>query len=328
MEIFGKRVDKGEKVAFKQEVASYPSGDPIAVTVRACVGVREGPRLAMLGVQHGDEYSGMEVINRVMDAVNPSGLSGVLITVPVSNPLAFNSAERATPPGIGYENLNMNRVWPGNHRGLLTERIAAQLWDNVVKGSDAVLDLHEGGRAFMARYLHARGTEETDRIVGDRVRKLYTWFGQGVPVLGGVRTASHMMGSLSIQAGLENIPCLGPELGGGGRLWDGLVQVGVRGVTNIMIAYGMVQSEPVGQGLPQHVAQESTWPKTKYGGVMYNGCELGDIVEAGAVLGELRDVGGKTLEKVKAPYRSVIFDTRYTPTLYPGDWTFHCGRLA
>jgi hypothetical protein len=45
------------------------------------------------------------------------------------------------------------------------------------------------------------------------------------------------------------------------------------------------------------------------------------------VLGELRDVGGRTLEKAKAPYRSVIFDTRFTPTVYPGDWTFHCGRL-
>lgn len=328
MEFFGKRVDKGEKVAFKQEVASYPNGDPVSVMVRACVGVKEGPRLALLGVQHGDEYSGMEIINRVMDKVNPASLSGILITVPVSNPLAFNSAERITPPGIGYENLNMNRVWPGNHKGLLTERIVAQLWDHVVKGSDAVLDLHEGGRAFMARYLHARGTEETDRIVGDRVRKLYTWFGQGVPVLDGVRTASHMMSSLSVQAGLEGIPCLGPELGGGGRLWDDLVQVGVQGVRNIMIAYDMIQGEPVGQGLPQHVASESTWPKTKQGGVMFNSCELGDVVEAGAVLGELRDVAGGTLEKVKAPYRSVIFDTRYTPTVYPGDWTFHCGRLS
>jgi predicted deacylase len=328
LELFGKRVDKGEKAAFKQGVASYPNGDHISVTVRACMGVKDGPRLAMLGVQHGDEYSGMEIINRVMDDLNPRDLSGVLITVPVSNILAFNSAERITPPGIGYENLNMNRVWPGNHKGLLMERIVAQLWDNVVKGSDAVLDLHEGGRAFMARYLHARGTDETDRIVGDRVQKLYTWFGQGVPVLGGVRTASHMIGSLSVQAGLEGIPCLGPELGGGGRLWEELVQVGVQGVMNIMIAYGMVQEEPVGQRLPQHVAQESTWPKTKQGGVIYNSCELGDIVEAGTVLGELRDVGGRTLEKVKAPYRSVIFDTRYTPTVYPGDWTFHCGRLT
>src|SRR4030067_557645 len=117
LELFRKRVDRGEKVAFKQEVASYPNGDPVAVTVRACVGVKDGPRLSMLGVQHGDEYSGMEVINRVMDSVNPSDLSGVLITVPVSNPLAFNSAERITPPGVGDENLNMNRAWPGNHGG-------------------------------------------------------------------------------------------------------------------------------------------------------------------------------------------------------------------
>jgi uncharacterized protein len=146
---------------------------------------------------------------------------------PVSNPLAFNTSYRITPPSMGYENLNMNRVWPGNPKGLLTERIVAKLWDNVVKDCDVVLDLHEGGKAFMARYIHARGTEETDKIVGEQNKRLYRWFGQGVPVLGGIRTQSYMMGSLSIQTGLMEIPCIGVELGGGGRLWEDMISVGV-----------------------------------------------------------------------------------------------------
>jgi len=42
----------------------------------------------------------------------------------------------------------------------------------VIIGSDLIIDLHEGGRAFMARYIHARGTPKTDRLVGAEVRKL------------------------------------------------------------------------------------------------------------------------------------------------------------
>lgn len=327
MRIFQQNINRGEKITFKVPVASYPNGDPISFQVRVCNGFREGPRIALLGVQHGDEYSGMEIINRIIDHLNPSELTGSLITVPVSNPLAFNTAGRITPPAVGYENLNMNRVWSGNPKGLLMERIVSEIWKHIVKDSDYVIDLHEGGKAFMARYIHARGTAETEKLVGAQNRKLYSWFGQGVPVLGGVRTQSHMMGSLSIQTGLRGIPCIGPELGGGGILWEEHVLTGVQGIRNILIGLNMIQEEPVGQKLVQHVAKESTWPKSNQGGFMYNTCELGDIVEKGDVLGLLKDTTGKLLEELKAPYKSVIFDTRFLPTVYPGDWTFHCGRL-
>jgi len=30
------------------------------------------------------------------------------------------------------------------------------------------------------------------------------------------------------------------------------------------------------------------------------------------------------VDEVMAPYRSVIFDTRLQPTVYPWDWTYHC----
>jgi len=328
MRFFGRAVEKGRSETFQTKVASYPDSTEIGLWIRALVGASDGPRVALLGVQHGDEYSGMEIINRVMASLDPSTVNGSVVAVPVSNPLAFNTAARVTPPSVGYENLNMNRVWPGNPEGLLMERIVAQLWENVVMGSDAVLDLHEGGRAFMARYIHARGTDETDRKVGDRNRRLYRLFGQGVPVLGGVRTRSHMMGSLSVQAGLQSIPCVGPELGGGGRLWEPLVEVGIQGVRNILIGLDMVQGEPVGQDAEQHVAQESQWPKTSMGGVMYNTCELGAVVEKGERLGVLKDPSGRVVEEVRAPYRSVIFDTRFQPTVYPGDWTYHCGKIG
>lgn len=328
MRVFGRAIEKVRSETFQTKVASYPDGTEIGLWVRALVGASEGPRVVLLGVQHGDEYSGMEIINRVMDSLDPSAVNGGVVALPVSNPLAFNAAARVTPPSVGYENLNMNRVWPGNPEGLLMERIVAQVWENVVLGSDAVLDLHEGGRAFMARYIHARGTEETDRMVGDRNRRLCRLFGQGVPVLGGVRTRSHMMGSLSVQAGLRGIPCVGPELGGGGRLWEPLVEVGVQGVRNILIGLDMVRGEPVGQEAEQRVALESTWPKTSMGGVMYNTCELGAVVEKGERLGVLKDPAGRVVEEVRAPYRSVIFDTRFQPTVYPGDWTYHCGKIG
>lgn len=328
MKLYGETLGQGEKRNIWKEVASYPDGTPIGLWVRAVNGVKEGPTLTLLGTQHGDEYSGIEIINKIIDKIDPRELSGNIQAVPVSNPLAFNTAHRITPPSIGYEYLNMNRVWPGNPRGLLTERIAASLWEEIVRDSNVVLDMHEGGKAFMARYIHARGTEETDQRVGEKNRQLYQWFGQGVPVLGGVRTQSYMMGSLSIQTGIRDIPCIGIELGGGGRLWEDLVSVGVQGVWNIMISMDMIQDEPVGQNLKQYVASESSWPKTSMGGLFTNTCELNAVVEKDEKVGELHNTIGELIEELYAPYRSVIFDTRYQPTVYPGDWTVHCGKIS
>jgi predicted deacylase len=326
--VFGRRISPGQAETFQVKVGEYADCTPISLTVRVAVGTREGPIMAILGVQHGDEYSGMEISNRVFYDVNLKEFRGCLVSIPVSNPLAFNAAERASPPPMGYENLNMNRVWPGDSKGLLMERIAAQIWDQVIKSSDLVVDLHEGGRAFMARYIHARGTPEMESLVGEHNKRLYRLFGQGVPVLGGVNTRPGMVGSLSIQAGLDGIPSLSPELGGGGRLWEDLVNTGIQGVKNVMIGLGMLNQEPVGSDSEQLVSDGSSWPKTQHGGVIYNCCELGAIVEEGTLLGVLKDTAGRVVEECRAPYRSVIFDTRYQPTIYPGDWTYHCGRLV
>lgn len=328
MKIFNRSIEKGTSASFNTEVASYPDGSPIGLWVRAVRGANDGPTLTLLGAQHGDEYSGIEVINRIIDRIDPLSLSGTILAVPVANPMAFNTGHRITPPSIGYEHLNMNRVWPGNAKGLLTERIASGMWDEVVKDCDVVLDMHEGGKAFMAKYIHARGIEETERRVGDKNRQLYEWFGQGIPVLGGTRTQTYMMGSLSLQAGLRDIPCIGVELGGGGRLWDDLVSIGEQGVWNILIGMGMVQDEPVGQDVKQYVASESSWPKTSRGGLFTNTCTLNAIVEKDEKVGELRNPIGELMEELYAPYKSVIFDTRFQPTVYPGDWTVHCGKIS
>lgn len=328
MKVYEQALERGEKKNHWVKVASYPDGTPIGVWIRVIRGENEGPTLTLLGAQHGDEYSGVEIINRIIDNIIPKELTGNIFAVPVSNPLAFNTTHRITPPSIGYEHLNMNRVWPGKPNGLLTERIAASFWEELVKECDVVLDMHEGGRAFMARYIHARGTKETDRRVGEKNKQLYKWFGHGVPVLGGIRTQSYMMGSLSIQTGIRDIPCIGIELGGGGRIWENMVSLGVQGIWNIMIGLNMIQAEPKRQDEEQIIASESRWPKTNNGGLFTNTCSLNAIVEKDAKVGELRNTVGELVEEVYAPYRSVIFDTRYQPTVYPGDWTVHCGKIS
>jgi len=289
LKLFGFSVQPAERIIREVKVAEFPDGTPISIVVRSVTGMENGPLILMLGVQHGDEYSGMEIINRLIDQIEPKALSGVVVGIPVANPLAFNTHGRSTPQSMGYENLNLNRVWPGNPKGLLTEKIAAHIWKNLVVKANYVLDFHEGGQAFIARYMTARITEKTDRDTAFQIKKLSKLFGQGVPVLAGLRKGTRM-GALSVQSGLNDIPCITPELGGGGRIWEEHVKTGVQGAKNIMIGLEMLQEEPVGTNEKQIVAEESTWPRTERGGILYNTCELGASVKKGAKLGILKNI--------------------------------------
>ncbi len=98
MELFGKTPGRGDKTGFRYGVASFPDGSPISLEVKVIVGVNKGPTVTLLGVQHGDEYNGMEVVNRLMGGLEPGDLTGTVIGIPVSNPLAFNTGMRVTPP--------------------------------------------------------------------------------------------------------------------------------------------------------------------------------------------------------------------------------------
>ena len=117
MELFGKTPGRDDKTGFRVGVASFPDGSPISLEVKVIVGVNKGPTVTLLGVQHGDEYNGMEVVNRLMDGLEPEDLTGTVIGIPVSNPLAFNTGMRVTPPSVGYENLNLTASGLGTQRG-------------------------------------------------------------------------------------------------------------------------------------------------------------------------------------------------------------------
>ncbi|WP_264937282.1 succinylglutamate desuccinylase/aspartoacylase family protein, partial [Streptomyces sp. A012304] len=59
----------------------------------------------------------------------------------------------ANPPAVyggrlnisPLDGVNINRVFPGDKDGGPTERMAAWLFENLIDGADAYIDLHSGG---------------------------------------------------------------------------------------------------------------------------------------------------------------------------------------
>src|SRR5687768_16512818 len=121
-------------------VADRPSGPALAQPVTVLVGNRPRPRLAVVAGVHGNEFPGPLAIGRLVRALQPEGLAGTVVLVPVANPLAFDAGTRVSPE----DGVNLNRVFPGSATGSLTLRLAWALVHGVVQDADLALDLHSG----------------------------------------------------------------------------------------------------------------------------------------------------------------------------------------
>lgn len=103
-----------------------------------------GPTTLVLGGMHGDEYKGPIAIQHLVQSVKPEELVGRLILLPAVNLPAVLQGVRLSPE----DGLNLNRVFPGNAHGSLTERIAHMITQYLIPLADHVIDLHSGGRSL------------------------------------------------------------------------------------------------------------------------------------------------------------------------------------
>ena len=93
------------------------------VRVPLCVicGPRPGKTVVAIGGTHGDEYEGpVGLKNLIRETSAEAVTAGRLIVLPVLNVPAFQAAQRHSP----LDGANMNRVFPGDAHGTITQRIA------------------------------------------------------------------------------------------------------------------------------------------------------------------------------------------------------------
>ena len=104
----------------------------------------EGPTALLTGANHGDEYEGPIALYDLACGLRQQDIQGRVIIVPAMNFAAFNASSRASP----FDNGNMNRSFPGNPAGTLTEKIADYFSRTLLPMADYVLDFHSGGKSL------------------------------------------------------------------------------------------------------------------------------------------------------------------------------------
>ena len=102
----------------------------------------EGPTLLVLAGVHGSEYTPIVCTQRLARDLDPTKIQrGAVILIHMANMPSYLERSIYVSP---IDGKNLNRVFPGNPNGTMTERIADFLVEQVYPLADAILDMHSG----------------------------------------------------------------------------------------------------------------------------------------------------------------------------------------
>ncbi|MCW4049580.1 MAG: succinylglutamate desuccinylase/aspartoacylase family protein [Candidatus Bathyarchaeota archaeon] len=320
--VAGVTVDPGKKALGVIEIKDFwADGQCMEIPFMVLHGSKPGKTLFIQVAQHGSEVMGLDAVRRLIHELDPAEMSGTLIYC-LPNPLAFREKARATmfDPKPG----GMNRIWPGNPEGSLTERMAHLILEELVSHVDEVVDLHCAGRHCPVWvYYEPDGVSElAPRETAERSEEMARLF--GAPVLyveveayGGRKT----LRAICVDKG---IPAIVPELGGHSHFDEEIIQLTHVGLRNIMIDLRIIEGEIK---LPKKQVKLK-WrgdPKisvsyTQKGGVFVPTVKLGDIVKKGDPVGFI--YSPRTFETIETLYSKqdgYVFTIRENPVAHQGD---------
>lgn len=288
-------------------VATLSNGHRLDVVVHRLAGAADGPTLAVIGGIHGDEPLGVETVRQLLSSLEHDDFRGEVVAIPVANPYAFQSLTRNTP----LDMTNLNRVFPGDPDGVLTEQLAHVIVDQLVPGCDALVDFHSGGNLATVDYVYMHDEGPLSTAYGCEI--IY-------------RSAS-FSGTLGDYARSKGVKVVVSELGGGQQLNEHYIAKGVRGARNVMKTLGMLDGEPE---LPERqvIVGEMAYIRPHQGGMMLSNvtaAQLGQEVEMGFELASIIDPSTfEVLEVVTAPFDpSLLVLVREPVTrVDPGDYGF------
>lgn len=264
--------------------------------------------LCMTAAVHGDELNGVEIIRRVMFELDVSQLRGTVIGVPIVNLPGFQRSSRYLP-----DRRDLNRYFPGDANGSSASRIAYELFEQVIRDCDYLVDLHTG--SFHRTNLPQLRAD----ILNPKVAEFSKTFGE-IAVL----HTTGSLGTLRRAATDAGIPAVTIEAGEPLRLQPDEVAAGVSAVRQSMIELGFLPAAQRRQ-FSQSLFYESKWIRANRGGILLGATKLGAQVEPGDQLGTVFDPITNHASAIISRVKGRVLGMALNQMVMPGFAAFHIG---
>lgn len=321
-QIGGIRASAGE---LKSGYLSVPEKDGISSLIPLTIvnGSKKGKVLALVAGVHGYEYPPILALYRLKKMISPQSLSGTLILVHIAHLQAFQKRIIYYNP---YDWKNLNRVFPGNPEGTITQRIAHLLTEEVIKKCGYLIDLHcgDGNEALIPySYWMTSGDEKTSKAS----REMVLSFGIKHIIIDETRTRditdSRYLGNTAI---LHGKPAITTESGYLGKTDDESVRQNIKGIMSVMRLLGMIEGEPEFVSDPVWFDHYQVIYSSR-DGLFYPQAKMGYYVLKGEKMGYITDYLGEGKEELLAPFSGMVLYIISTPPTSKGEPLFEIGRI-
>ena len=291
--IAGLNIQQGEKV--QTEIPVYDTKTEMSVTF--IYGEHPGKTILITSGVHPAESTGIQASIQLAKELSPNIIHGKVIIIHLMNTPAFKEGRDITPE----DGKNLNRVFPPNQNGTLTDKIAYFFWETFACNVDFYIDLHGCSAAWLNPHCYYVGVGEEHIIEQSRqAAKLLN-----LPYI----TQSVATNGAYNYAGTLGIPSVLIERGCNGMWSEEEVAASQKDVKNILRRIGMLKTRPtlaeMQMRVPKHM-NHAHYVDSEKAGCWFPKKKAGQIVKAGELLGELKDYFGNVIEEFRLKEDAII----------------------
>ena len=269
-----------------------------------------GKRVCVVTGTHGDELEGQYVAWRLARMLqdNLRHLHGRVDIYPALNPLGISTMTRGMP----LCDLDMNRTFPGDLQGPMSEYVAAKLIEDIT-GADLCIDIH-ASNIFLRELPQIRvniNTADTLLPLAKRLNMDLIWIHAAATVL--ESTLAHSLNA-------AGTPTLVVEMGIGMRITPGYGEQLLTGIFSLLSHLG-VWDAPVVPVAPPIVSSDGavSFVNADMPGLFFPTSHHHTHVEKGQELGVIADpLTGNVRQRLLSPTTGLLFTLREYPVVYEG----------
>ena len=275
----------------------------------------DGPTALLTGANHGDEYEGPIALWGMTHSLSADAISGRVIMVPAMNYPAFTAGKRTS----WIDGGNMNRVFPGDPDGTITQIIADFFSRTLLPMADVVVDIHSGGKTMeflpfgAAHILDDKSQQARCVSAVEAFNAPYTLMLLEPDAVHLYDTAAEKQGKVFVST----------ELGGGGSASATSVHIARRGISNVLKHAGILAGD-VGRGASVNLdtMNPECFSTSEHRGMIEMRHDLGAKINAGDILALIHDTDRTGTAPVECRSKvDGIFMGRHFPCLIrPGDF--------
>jgi predicted deacylase len=294
------------------------------------VWIRNGPgpvALLTAGV-HGDEFEGQIALRNLARTLTPKEIQGGLLILPMANAPAVASSSRVSP----IDDLNLNRVFPGDSLGTPTRAIAAAIEELLLPVVDYAFDIHSGGSSLLYDALAlttATGEAGADAQRMALLEALGLDAGMLLPAEGAMGLSASLDGAM-LRQGVVGVSA---EFGGAGGLSRQALRRCECCVRRFLAHIGILPHEATEQG-PAHpfrlynVGARGAHAHAEHSGLLELTVTVGADVGVGDLLGGIHNLHDplRAPEPVLANLAGRILCLRALPRIEIGDCIAQIGQ--